>query len=312
MYNFIVNKGSGKRRGEEYLNRITEFCDGKCIEYTVYATNAKGHAAQLTRELCGRGADNVTAIGGDGTFHEVLNGLTTPEKTTVGFVPAGRGNDFARAAGLALKPLDAFGDILRGETKRIDYIKCNDKRCLNVAGTGMDVDVLQAVIDKKNAISYYVSLVKCLLGFKPYHVKITALGQTYEKDCIMVGIGNGIAIGGGMLVCPDAKIDDGKLDLMIAEKLGRGLIALLPKFIKGKHDKLPELSHYDVERVEIDTFGRPIQLDGEIYESNSLDCEIVKGGLITYATSSIRDNSGTKDTAMTDDEMVSPDEIHPD
>ncbi len=309
MYNFIVNKGSGKRRGEEFLNRITEFCDSKGIEYAVYPTEAKSHAEKIARELCGQGVGNITAIGGDGTFHEVLNGLTSPEKTTVGFVPAGRGNDFARAAKLSLKPIEAFGDVLRGETKRIDYIRCGDRRCLNVAGTGMDVDVLQAVIDKKNAISYYVSLVKCLLGFKPYHVRITARGETYEKDCIMVGIGNGVAIGGGMLVCPDAKIDDGKLDLMIAEKLDRGLIALIPKFIKGKHDKLPELKHYDIERAEIDTFGRPIQLDGEIYENTSFDCEIVKGGLTTYKVAADFDKTNEQPTAMTDDEIIPPDKI---
>ena len=282
MYNFVVNKGSGKRRGEEYLQKITEYCDARNIEYTVYQTNAKGHAEELTRNLCGEGADNVIAIGGDGTFHEALNGLVTPESTRIGFIPAGRGNDFARAAHLSLKPVEAFGDILRGDMKKIDYIDCGGRRCLNVAGTGMDVDVLQAVINKKNTISYYVSLVNCLLHFKPYNVRITTSGKTIEKSCIMVGIGNGIAIGGGMLVSPHAKIDDGKLDLMIAEKLDRALLRILPKFIKGHHGELPELTHLDVEEVEVENYGNPIQLDGEIYENVPLHCRIVKGGLNTY------------------------------
>lgn len=308
MYDFVVNKGSGKRRGEEYLKKITEYCDGKDIEYTVYQTNAKGHAEELTRTLCAGGSENVVAIGGDGTFHEVVNGLSTPEKTRIGFIPAGRGNDFARAAHLSLKPVEAFEDVLRGETKRIDYIDCAGRRCLNVAGTGMDVDVLQAVINKKNTISYYVSLVNCLLHFKPYKVKITAGGQTIEKECIMVGVGNGIAIGGGMLVSPQAKIDDGKLDLMIAEKLDRGLLRILPKFIKGNHAELPELTHMDVEAVEVENYGNPIQLDGEIYDDVPLHCRIVKGGLTTYKTTyDLKADAERSDVACTEaiDEDIS-------
>lgn len=282
MYHFVVNKTSGKNRGKKYLQKITEYCNDNAIDYTVYETNAKGHATVLTQDLCLHGADNVIAIGGDGTFHEVLNGLLTPDVTAVGFIPAGRGNDFARAAKLSLKPVEAFKDIVRGEKKTIDYIQVGEKRCLNVAGTGMDVDVLQAVIDKKNTISYYISLVRCLMRFKPYRVTIRANGEEYEKNCIMVGVGNGVAIGGGMLVCPAAKIDDGKLDLVVAEKLDRGLLRLIPGFIKGKHDKLPELTHIDAEEIEVDNGGGPIQLDGEIYHDLPLRCKIVKGGLTTF------------------------------
>ncbi|MBQ7227601.1 MAG: diacylglycerol kinase family lipid kinase [Clostridia bacterium] len=282
MYNFVANKGSGKKRGEAYLKKITEYCDGKGIEYTVYETNAKCHATELTKELCLSGADNVIAIGGDGTFHEALNGLVTPETTTLGFIPAGRGNDFARASKLSSDPIEAFEDILRGDTKQIDYIQCGDKKCLNVAGTGMDVDVLQAVINKKNTISYYVSLVKCLMKFKPYPMRIKINGEWIEKNIIMVGVGNGSAFGGGMNAFANAKIDDGKLDLMVVEKLKRGVMRLIPKFIKGKHDGVPEIAHYDVEEVEVDNGGIPIELDGEIYDNIPLVCKIVKGGLRTY------------------------------
>lgn len=281
MYDFVVNAGSGKNRGGKYLARITEYCDAKGIEYSVHKTEAKGHAERITRELCERSADTVVAIGGDGTFHEVLNGLDT-ERVRLGFIPAGRGNDFARAAKLESDPVKAFEVILAGKVRNIDYIDCGTRRCLNVAGTGMDVDVLQSVIDKKNAISYYISLVGCLLKFKPYHMRITADGETFERDCIMVGISNGVAIGGGMMCSPDAKIDDGKLDLMIAEKKDRSVLRVLPRFLSGKHEGLPELSHRDVEEVEVDNGDYPIQLDGEIYTGMRLKCKIVKGGLMTF------------------------------
>lgn len=284
MYNFVVNERSGKFRGRKCIKKITDYCNENGIEYQVLITNAVGHAKQLVSDLCDKGADNVIAVGGDGTFHEVLNGIKDFSSITVGFIPAGRGNDFARSAGLSLDPMEAFGAILKGETRRIDYIEIGDLRSLNVAGTGMDVDVLKAVIDKKNAISYYTSLIGCLLNYKPYHVKITLNGETFEKDCIMVGVCNGGYFGGGMKVGANAVIDDGKLDVCIVEKLKRGLMPVLPSFVKGKHARLPECTHVDADEIEIDTFGKPIELDGEIYSDKPFNCKIVKGGLITFKT----------------------------
>lgn len=291
MYNFVVNKLSGRNRGENNLNILTAYCNANGIDYSVYETNARGHATKLTQMLCNSGADNVIAIGGDGTFHEVLNGVTDFSAVRIGFIPSGRGNDFARAAALPLKPLDAFADILAGETKTIDYISVGPKRCLNIAGTGMDVDVLRAVADKRNAFTYYTSLVRCLMKFTPYHVEIKAVTPDGEiclvKDCIMVGVCNGTDFGGGMHIAPGASISDGKLDLMIAEKLDRGPIGILSKFVKGKHDKLPEVTHYEI--TEIDVIGNcPIELDGEIYENIPLRCKVVHNGLVTFKNAAER------------------------
>lgn len=283
MYNFVVNYKSGKNRGEKYINKITQYCDNNNIEYRVFQTLAPKHALELTSALANEGVDNVIAVGGDGTFHEVLNGLN-PDKMTIGFIPSGRGNDFAKVAGLSLDPLKAFEDILRGQTRKIDYIQCGDKRCLNVAGTGMDVDVLKAIIDKKNALSYYISLVHCLLKFKAYPMKIKFNDQLIEKNCIMVGVCNGTSIGNGMKVGAYAKIDDGILDINICEKLNRGLLKILPNFINGKHDILPECKHYEAEEIEVDNGGNPIELDGEIYYDMPFKCHVVKSGLTTYCT----------------------------
>lgn len=292
MYNFIVNKRSGKNRGENNLNILTSYCNAKGIDYSVYETNARGHAVKLTRMLCDAGADNVIAIGGDGTFHEVVNGVTDFEKIRIGFIPSGRGNDFARAAALPLKPLEAFADIIAGETKRIDYISVGTRRCLNIAGTGMDVDVLKAVADKRNAFSYYTSLVRCLMKFDPYHVVIKAKTTKGEielvKDCIMVGVCNGTDFGGGMHIAPQAKINDGKLDLMIAEKLDRGPLGILSKFTKGRHDKLPEITHYEITEIEVDGGGCPVELDGEIYDDIPLNCKVVPSGLVTFKNAAER------------------------
>ena len=214
MLNIIANIKSGKGRGLKNVRKIVEYCLGKNVAYSLYLTNKPGHATELARSLTKNGGE-IVALGGDGTFHEVLNGISDIQNTALGFIPSGRGNDFVRAAGCSLDPIKALEDILRGETKSIDYIDVNGTRCLNVAGTGLDIDVLERVAGKTNKISYLVSLIYCLHHFKPYHVKVKVNGEEHVFDCIMAGVCNGIAIGGNIRLSPLSLIDDGKLDVIV-------------------------------------------------------------------------------------------------
>lgn len=297
MIHFIVNATSGSSAGTKALRVCSDICMSKGLSYSVNLTERKAHAEEHAKNLSAAGEGLIVAIGGDGTFHEVLNGID-PAVTAVGFVPAGSGNDFARAAKLQREPAKAFNDILRGDKKQIDYIQVSNRRCLNVAGTGMDVDVLTAVYGKTNALTYYTSLLACLAKFKPYDVRIKTGGETIEKSCIMVGVCNGVAIGGGITLSPQSEIDDGKLNLIIMEKKDRGLLKILPKFMKGKHMDFPETTHMLIEDAEIVSYGLrgdipfdesakkpPIQLDGEIYEDLPFVCNVVKNGLTTFKTS---------------------------
>ena len=292
MINFIVNIKSGRGNGEKALKTCVDICAKNGINFSVNITQHPGHAAEYARQISAKGGDTIAAIGGDGTFHEVLNGVDT-EKTAVGFIPAGRGNDFARAAKLKLDTKGAFEDILRGEKKYIDYIQIGEKRCLNVAGTGMDVDVLQAVYGKKSALTYYTSLIACILKFKPYDVRIKIEDKAIEKSCIMVGVCNGTSFGGGITLSPHSKIDDGKLDILIMEKKERSLLKILPKFKKGKHMDFPETNHIVCDEIEIINYGPsgeesaarpPIELDGEIYTDLPFNCKVIKSGLTTFTT----------------------------
>ena len=291
MINFIVNVKSGRGNGEKAFKICTDICLKKGINFAAHITQRPGHATEYAEKICAAGGDLIVAIGGDGTFHETLNGVDTA-RAAVGFIPAGRGNDFARAAGLSLNPEKAFADVLRGEKKQIDYIQVGEKRCLNIAGTGMDVDVLQAVYGKTGFLTYYASLLSAITKFKPYDMRIKFNGETVEKSCIMVGICNGTSFGGGIKLSPDSKIDDGKLDLIIMEKKERSLLKILPKFKKGKHMDFPETTHYVVDEVEIVNRGLhgeenavrpPIELDGEIYSELPFNCRVIKGGLTTFA-----------------------------
>ncbi len=279
----LANTNSGKGNGGKCLSLVKSYLDERKISYTVDETNCKGHAEQLAAKASDRGEDIIVALGGDGTFHEVLNGINF-EKSRMGLIPAGRGNDFATGASAAsTDPVTAISDIVRGEHKDLDYIQISDRRCINVAGTGLDVEVLLKTAKKKNKITYTASLFRCLLKYKPYRIGVEIDGNSAEYDCIMVGVCNGTQIGGGMKLSPLSIADDGKLDIMVVEKPKlKPTLLVMPQFIKGKHIGKPYAKHILCEAARITTTA-PIQLDGEIYYDLDFDAKIVKGGLKTFA-----------------------------
>lgn len=281
MLNFIANIKSGKGRGRKNVDTILKYCLTNNIPYSLHITNSPGHATEIAKVLTEDGRD-IIAIGGDGTFHEVLNGISDPSKTALGFIPSGRGNDFARAAGLSLDPLKALNDIIKGETDYFDYINIGKLRCLNVAGTGLDIDVLERVDGKPGKLTYLTSLLYCLKHFDPYHVKVKVNGAEHEYDCIMVGVCNGTCIGGNLKLSPHSLINDGKLNVVaITMPEDNKLMKIVPKFQAGKHIDMPITHEFWCDEVTIET-QKPIQLDGEIYRNISFDCKIAASGLKTY------------------------------
>ena len=282
MIDIIANRTSGKGNGAKAIAAVSAYLDERGEAYAVHETNAIGHAKRLAEELSANGATTIVALGGDGTFHEVLNGIDF-DKARMGLIPAGRGNDFALGTNAAsIDPVKAIAAIVRGEHKDLDYIKISDKRCVNVAGTGLDVEVLLKTAKSKNKLTYTASLVRCLLHYKPYRISVEIDGETKDYDCIMIGVCNGTQIGGGIKLSPASVADDGKLDVMIIEKpKHRPTLFVMPEFVKGKHLGKPYAKQIICDRVKITT-PQPVQLDGEIYRDLVFDASIVKGGLKTF------------------------------
>lgn len=284
MLNFIVNAHSGKGLGNKHLKKIIDFCYKRNIEYTVHLTSAPGHATRIAKALVENHSSTIVAVGGDGTFHEVLNGIPSFEHTALGFIPSGRGNDFATGEGIPLNPIKALEKIVEGKIKYIDYIKVGDKRCLNVAGTGLDIDVLKRVAGRNGKITYLSSLVYCLRHFDPYTLTVESNGVTKTYDCIMAGICNGKQFGGGIKLSPASVTDDGKLNVVVMRMpKNKKLLGALIKFVRGKHLKLDITEHFLCEKATVtspDKFS--VQLDGEIYDDLPFVCEVVKGGLKTF------------------------------
>lgn len=282
----IVNKISGKNRGGQCLQEVTDYLDTLKVEYEAHVTTQSGDAEIMARRLCENGAKTIVALGGDGTFHEVLNGMDFSHGAALGFISAGRGDDYARGTGIKNNPIEAVNDILRGDIVYTDYIRVADRRCLNVGGSGLDVSVLERTENKNTSLSYIAALAGCLLSFKPFKFNlISDNGNAFDGKAIMVGVCNGTQFGGGIKICPSSDNQDGLLDVVIMTKPKLlPCIFAMPNFIKGKHLDKKYTQHFKCKKLTVQT-DCPIELDGEIYYNLEFDAEIIPNGVRTFKLS---------------------------
>ena len=290
MYHIIYNPSSGQRKTKKAAEAVKRILEENGCEALFHPTEGKGHCTEIVREINSSSDDaKVLIIGGDGTFSEALNGVTNFETITFGLIPCGTGNDFAKKLRLPAAPKKAVRRILAGEVDRVDYIDLDGKRCLNVCGLGMDVDVLvkyAAMKRFRGKIKYYLSLFYVLTHFKPHRVRYK-IGETEgEQDVFMVGACNGSFIGGGMALAPDSSVRDGILDLVVIDNISKPMIPIrLVPFLLGRMNRQPCTHIYQGTEAEIEILdegtGR-VQVDGEVIEASKLTCRIVKNALKMY------------------------------
>lgn len=285
LYHIIFNPTASNGKSRIQLDRFVERLQSAGAAYEIHETKGKGHAETIVREL-GDEATDVVVVGGDGTLHEVLNGLYAPQETRLTVVPAGTGNDFAVAANI---PFDAYRVAemtLYGEPKETDYMETPNRRCMNVGGLGMDVEVLECCArgKLKGKIKYLLSLISCLFTFRGYRVRAEVNGEILERKALFAAVCNGSQIGGGIRICPNAKIDDGKAELVIVRQMSFfGIIRAFISLMRGKILTFKSTEHFYCDGVEIvPDEPRTVQLDGELYDGNHALKLGIRRGLKIY------------------------------
>ncbi len=289
MLYFIANALSGKGKGKETAQKIKNILAEKNVEFQLVFTEAKSHAVKLAKEISKKeDCTGIIAVGGDGTFSEVLNGIDT--HIPLGFVSSGSGNDFMRSFAPQKSLEDQLQPILENKTKKIDYIQVNDNRSLNVAGTGFDVDILlrEEKIRKvlKGSLSYYTALIVTLFTMKFRNFKITIDDEIeLNEPCLIMAMANGKYFGGGMPISLDSSLEDGVMDLTIVKKVPFYAIpGLLIKFMKGtlsKSKKYVSLYHCTKIKCEV-TPEVKINLDGELFDMPVFTAVLKKGELTVF------------------------------
>ena len=245
---------------------------------TVYPT----HAIELAKQAAEDGYDLVVAMGGDGTIHEVMNGLMqVPEnkRPIMGIVPIGSGNDFAYSINITQKPEHALAHALKAEKiQAIDIGLMIDEHGRkeyfdNSLGIGFDAIVTirsHTLPIVKGFVMYLAAVIQTIfLNHHPSKMQLATESEKWEEDVIMLTLCNGPREGGGFMLSPDSKNDDGKMEFLTVKNLSRAtMFRLVPEFLKGTHMRFKQVRMGEFKSLTI-TSDRPLYIhsDGEVYTS---------------------------------------------
>jgi diacylglycerol kinase (ATP) len=287
MYLFIVNPHAGRGKGLAVWKQIEELIAQTKVEYRVLFTQHKGEAIQLVKEASLKGRwTAVVAIGGDGTIHEVANGLYGTD-IPLGYIPAGTGNDFAREWHIPFDPIQAWERILRHEVKQTDILIEKNRMMLCYISAGFDGYVSRRV-DTSNwkkwlgKASYFVGALLSLRRFRPFTVRVQLDERDYYfEDVWLVTLSNGKSLGGGMMITPHADTADGEMDLCIVHKLKKlSFLKIFPKVYAGRHVGHPAVTFLRGKRAVVQTTPKMWAFaDGEEIGNHPLDVLVKPKGL---------------------------------
>ncbi|WP_028776443.1 diacylglycerol/lipid kinase family protein [Shimazuella kribbensis] len=288
MYLFIVNPHAGRGKGLRAWKQVEAKLVHSRIDYEVHFTQYKEEAILLAKEAMDQSKwIAVIAVGGDGTVHEVANGLYGSE-IPMGYIPAGTGNDFAREWKISFDPLRAWERIQQHEVKKVDILMENSRIMLCYISAGFDGYVSRKVDAswwKKGLgkASYFIGALLALKKFRPFSLRLQLDGQNHDfEDVWLVTLSNGKSLGGGMLINPQADSTDGWMDLCIVHKLKKlEFLRMFPKVYAGKHIGHPAVTFLRGKQANVQT--DPMMwafADGEEIGNHNLKVSIIPNGLL--------------------------------
>jgi diacylglycerol kinase (ATP) len=284
----LVNPTAGKGRASKVVASVA----GRLREAGANVTILIGHdasdAVALARRAVVDGVDAVVALGGDGMAHLALNavaGTTTP----LGIVPAGTGNDLAASLKLPTKDPVAAAGVIADRLKNdaawpMDAVRVGDKWFGCVLGAGFD----SRVNDRANRMSwprgrmrYNIAMVAELGVFSPLPFRLTFDDdEPWETEAMLVAVGNAKSYGAGMLICPDADLTDGLIDVTVIGQVSKPeLLKTFPKVFKGTHVNHPAVTMRRAKVVRLESAGVTAYADGEFLADLPITCECVPGAV---------------------------------
>jgi diacylglycerol kinase (ATP) len=277
----IINPVSGRGNGEKAYPLIEQRLRAMQLDFEMRRTEFIGHGNRLAEEAATEGWDVVVAAGGDGTANEVLDGLMRARQSVtgnpvLGLIPVGRGNDFGFGVGIPHDLDIACQALGAGQRKWIDvgFVEGGDypqgRYFGNGVGIGFDAVVGFEALKLKRLSgfpSYIVAALKTIvLYFNAPTVRLEFDGQEITQRALMVSIMNGRRMGGGFMMAPDGKIDDGLFDLCIAGQVSRpGILLLIPRFMQGSQASHPAVRTARAAQIAIASLdgSLPAHADGE-------------------------------------------------
>ncbi|WP_018753719.1 diacylglycerol kinase [Paenibacillus sanguinis] len=268
----IYNPTSGREEIRRLLPDVLERLDRHGIETSCHATTGEGDATREAAWAVERGYDIIIAAGGDGTLNEVVNGMAGLNNLPpLGVFPMGTTNDFARAMGIPRRWEDYCDLVIENKTRPIDIGRVNGRHFINIAGGGTLTELTYEVPSKLKTLigqlAYYAKGVEKMVSLSPTQLIIDAEGyDIVEGEFMLFLIANSNSVGGFEKLAPDARIDDGLLDVIAVKKCNLAeFIRLVTLALRGDHLDDPHVAYFKTSRMAVTSPGQvQLNLDGEL------------------------------------------------
>lgn len=269
---FIINPVSGSGKGTQLIKEINEFMEKTEIEYSIKISNRVGQIKELAKNGCLEGVSDIIIVGGDGSVHEAINGMQLRKGIRFGIIPSGTGNDYARLIYKEMNLSYYLACIKRGRTVQVDIGSVNGLRFINSCGVGIDSNILKDAEKYKNiakgSAAYLLSTVKNLLFFKAQKIIMTIDQQKITREIILVAISKGRYFGGGMMITPNAELNDGQFEICVVNKISAvKLLMLFPSIFKGEHIHIKNtVEIFKGKMIKIETVDKQLyfEVDGNV------------------------------------------------
>ena len=280
----MLNPVAGRGAAARALDPIAREFHHQGWSVEVERTERPGHGAALAARAVQAGAQRIVAVGGDGTVHDVANGLLRYDRgadVALGVVPIGSGNDFAKLVGVYRhSPVRAVRRLVTAQTARFDAGLVCDEYFVNSVGFGFGPEVVRvrnAMPGLSGFASYFVPVLRAFARFRPPRLEVRARGFAETGNMMMVEVCNGTTAGGSYRFAPDAQPGDGRLDVCLVRRVSllRFLMAV-PRVMRGTHATMREVALFQTREVAIRSLDGPLLLhvDGELREPDARECTV--------------------------------------
>lgn len=272
-YIFLLNTFSIGKKTNNIINGIECICKKRSIDYKIEINSNEKTIEEILKKYENE-KNIIFAVGGDGTINRVLNGIINT-KNVLGYIPLGTGNDFYKSN----------KELFKNKINEIDLVKINNKYFINSACFGIDADIGKERIVHSKLIPkskrYSLPAIKNIIKYKGKKLIIKIADKEYSGIYTTVAVANGRYYGGGFKVAPSALLDDGLLDVYIANKMSRyKMIKMFKKLKKGNHEDDKSITKMTIKELKIESPEEiSCLIDGEVLSDKKFVIKVIPKGI---------------------------------
>ena len=292
----LVNPAAGRGRAKRAEPHVADYFRQQGLKADFAESESAEDLQHRAAEAAAAGYGRIVALGGDGTFQHVVKG-TLGTGATVGFLPAGGGNDIAEALGIPQDPIAAAYVLLHSQSRPMDVLRArfasgNTAVYVGCGGLGLDAEAAGLANGRfrrlPGAMRYVAGALWALASFEPFHLEAERDGEPLgaaSGAVLFAAVANTPTYGAGVKIAPAAEIDDGMLDLVVLREMAwTALVELIPVMLRTGDVRAPEIERFRARRVRLRT-DRPALFhgDGEVLGEAPLEVENLPGAIRVIA-----------------------------